>query len=149
LARTGEINRYALFGILLLLSWGLALFAIFAIVGNMYLDPTKDTVMLSNAAFGILALLATLSFGYARATEAADFRQKVVKVGEDFFLSAMIFAPASLIKYAMVKKVATTKQRVDTTLEVCSQKSRVLGSTGIASLRICWLIGGSLKSPCF
>src|SRR5260370_15708547 len=45
-------------------SWTLALAALVPIVWNMFLDPTKDTVVLSNTAFGILALLATLSFGY-------------------------------------------------------------------------------------
>src|SRR5207245_6509482 len=96
--------RHVIFAIFLAISLLLSFLGIYFVVTSMFLDPKKDTTSLSNSAFLILGLLANLAFSYARTMDAGQpGRKKAIKAGEDFFLAAVIFAVASLLKYTFVK----------------------------------------------
>lgn len=73
---------------------------------------TKDTTLITNAAFAMTASLAALCFSYARAIEGApDIRPRVVHAGERFFHAAALLITASLIKYVAVALVGLESSR--------------------------------------
>jgi hypothetical protein len=89
---------------------------IFSVVGLYFTyaqlaNLSKDTTLITNAAFAMTASLAALCFSYARALDgAADIRSRVVHAGERFFHAAVLLITASLIKYlalALVKFEST------------------------------------------
>jgi hypothetical protein len=67
-------------------------------------DYAKDTTTISNAAFVVVAALATLSFGCARAIADQDAdRERFLFAGECMFEGAVLLMVASFLKYAILQ----------------------------------------------
>ena len=83
--------------------------AIAFLVGTQYvvlvlLDTRRDTTTITNAAFGITAVLASLSFSCARALQDGDKdRDRFTYAGERFLHACIFLIVASLLKYTTVR----------------------------------------------
>ena len=82
-----------------------AIFSAVAIVYvvDVFYRAAEDTTAITNAAFGVSATLAALSFGAARAVgEKADDRDLFLFAGERFFHTALVVILGSIVKYASI-----------------------------------------------
>jgi hypothetical protein len=68
-------------------------------------DPSRDTTMLTNSGFAILASMAGLAFSWSRAIQspgAEGLRDRVCFAGERFLHAAILMILASTLKYAAI-----------------------------------------------
>ena len=79
----------------------LSLFVGYAYTAIILNDLKQDTTSITNAGFAILATLATLSFGCARAVEDAA-GDRFAYAGERCFHAALMVIMASLLKYVAI-----------------------------------------------
>jgi hypothetical protein len=106
-------------------------------------SPLESTMSITNSAFGIVAVLSSLSFGYCRSIEDKETKQAVMYCGERFFHSAILFLVASIIKYFLsqdqIKPLLANSRTIGVALFVVSLFPGILyfGSlvNGIAALR--------------
>ena len=98
----------------------------------MFVNFRKDTTILSNGAFIILALLASLCFSCARCFERdINIKDKFTSGGEKCFHGAIMLLLASVLKYALISINTST-----TYLVIKHILDYIIG--GLASLLFLW-----------
>lgn len=72
-------------------------------VNVMILDRTKDTTLIGSTAFALISVLASLSFGCARAIDDDNgVRDRFIYAGERFFHGSLLIFLATVFKYALI-----------------------------------------------
>lgn len=69
----------------------------------LLINPTKETISITNYAFAIVVSLASVSFGYARCLDSKEQKNKMRYCGERFLHSALLFLVASVVKYFLLQ----------------------------------------------
>jgi hypothetical protein len=85
------------------ISWHLPV-SVAALVGlyfvyDLFINPSEETISVTNFAFAIVIAMASVSFGYARCLDNAEQKNKMQYCGERFLHSALLFLVASVVKY--------------------------------------------------
>lgn len=87
-----------------------------AFVILVLLKYNRDTTQITNAAFGIAAVLASLCFSCSRALAAEDKdRDRFAYAGERFMHASILVMTASILKYAALTLQSTWFGRAHTT----------------------------------
>jgi hypothetical protein len=71
---------------------------------RLFINPSEDTVGITNYAFAIVGALSSISFAYARTIEDKDAKQTIQYCGERFLHSALLFLVASIMKYFLLQE---------------------------------------------
>jgi hypothetical protein len=71
---------------------------------RLFISPTQNTVGITNYAFGIVGVLSSISFAYARTVDDNEDKQRIQYCGERFLHSAILFLVASIMKYFLLQE---------------------------------------------
>ncbi len=69
----------------------------------LFINPTSETMSLTNYTFAIVTALAGVSFGYARCLDEVETRSRMQYCGERFLHSGLLFLVASIVKYFLLQ----------------------------------------------
>lgn len=81
--------------------------ALIGLIGYVYgasliLNYQKDTTLVTNAGFAIIATLSALSFSFARVIETEQLKDRVMYGGERFLHGAIFIIVGSILKYLVL-----------------------------------------------
>jgi hypothetical protein len=86
----------------MLIAGGIVLVMGFGYVILFYTITNIQSVKVSGVAFGLMATITNLTFGYSRAYVGSDkIRAKIVKAGELFLMAMLLFAFASIFRFSL------------------------------------------------